>query len=495
MLTLGDRPVESDAAVVDVGSNSVRLVLYRVEGRALWTVFNEKVLAGLGRDLSATGKLSPEGAGEALAVLRRFSALLEGVPKDRIFTAATAAIREAKDGQAFADRVRHETGLKLRILSGVEEAHYSALGVLAGAPQSRGIAADLGGASLELTHLHDGGAGKGVSLPVGPFAMGALGDTSPERLRKKLRSFIEPHAKAFKSEVLNAVGGSWRNLALLQMRITDYPLHIVHQYSLSGREALDAAQFVSRQSRGSLERIEGLSRKRVETLPHAAALLEVLIEELNLQRIVISAYGLREGLIFDAMDKAVQARDPLLEGCAAWGGRQGVATELGQAVETWLRPAFGALPAVFGDRDPTLIAAACRLADVGVRLHPDHRADLVFDQVLRAPIAGMNHAERYFLAAACFARHTASGNVREPEMAQRLLTRERIGRARALGAAIRLACDLSGRNPGLLARSSLGFEGERVVLRAETAYADMLLGEQTAKRAQTLATLLGRRLE
>ena len=495
MSTPDDRPVESDAAVVDVGSNSVRLVLYRVEGRALWTVFNEKVLAGLGRDLPTTGKLSPEGSAEALAVLRRFSALLETVPKNRIFTAATAAIREAKDGKAFVDRVQHETGLKLRILSGAEEAHYSALGVLAGAPQIRGVAGDLGGASLELTQLTQGGAGKGISLPIGPFAMGGLGDASPERLRKKLRSVIEPHSKAFRAEVFNAVGGSWRNLALLQMRITDYPLHIVHQYSLSRREALDAAQFVARQSRGSLERIDGLSRKRVETLPHAAALLEVLIEELDLQRVIISAYGLREGLILDAMDKDVQARDPLLEGASAWGGRQGVAADLGRAVEAWVTPAFDALPAAFGERDRVLIAAACRLADIGARLHPDHRADMVFDQVLRAPIAGMNHAERYFLAAAGFSRHTASSNVREPDMAQRLLSRERLARARALGAAIRLACDLSGRSPALLARSSLRIEPDRVILGAETAYADMLLGEQTAKRAQTLAGLLGRRLE
>ena len=495
MSTPAVRQAESDAAVIDVGSNSVRLVLYRVEGRALWTVFNEKVLAGLGRDLAITGRLAPDGVQVALAALRRFSALLDHIPEARIFTAATAAVREADDGPAFVARVERETGIRLRVLTGAEEAKYAALGVLAGAPGSTGVVGDLGGASLELTKLSDRGPGKGVTLPLGPFALGELEDTSPERVRKRIRSIIEPVAKDFRADTLTAVGGAWRNLALLQMDIAHYPLHIVHQYEISRREALDAAQFVARQSRGSLERMEGLSKKRVETLPHAAAVLEVLIDELRLEKVVLSAFGLREGLIYEAMTADERARDPLVEGCLALGARQGVAQDLGAAVEAWLQPVFTALPAVFGKRDGVLIAAASRLADLGARLHPDHRADLVFDQVLRAPISGMNHEERYFLAATLFARHTGAGTLREPDLAARLLSRERIARAKALGSAIRLACDLSGRSPALLARSRLSLRGDTLTLEAEPDWADMLLGEQTTKRAQTLAGVLGRDLK
>jgi len=223
--------------------------------------------------------------------------------------------------------------------------------------------------------------------------------------------------------------------------------------------------------------------------------MEGLIETLDIERVALSAYGLREGVLFEAMPAACRAEDPLVEGCAALSAREGVNPALGAAVETWLAPAFASLEPVFGARDPVLVTAASRLADLGARLHPDHRADLIFHQVLRVPIPGMNHAERVFLATALFARHTAATTIPQQILVARLLTHERVQRARALGAAIRLACDLSGRSPELLARATLEFRPASVVVEAEAAYAPILLGEQTAKRAATLAALMERELK
>lgn len=488
-------PRPSDAAVIDVGSNSVRLVLYRVEGRAVWTVFNEKILAGLGRDLAVTGRLSPEGVEAAMAALNRFAAVLKAVRPDRVFAAATAAARDAEDGPEFCRQVRIETGLDLRVLTGEEEARYSAMGVLGGAPGSHGLVGDLGGASLELIRLERGAPGDGVTLPLGPFSFKDTGRFDPERVRAQVERRLKPHLERLRTPVFHAVGGAWRNLALLAMRMSGYPLEIVHQYEMTRREALEAARVISRQSRGSLERIEGISRRRLDTLPHAAAVLEGLVDNLGVERVVLSAYGLREGLLFEAMPAAERAQDPLIAGCAALTGREGTNAALGPAVEAWLAPAFSALEPVFDGREPVLVAAACRLADLGARLHPDHRADLLFQQVLRAPIPGMNHAERVFLAAASFARHTAATTIPEPLTVARLLTHERLQRARALGAAIRLACDLSGRSPELLVRARLEIRANTVVLEAEEASVPILLGEQTAKRAATLASLLERDLK
>jgi exopolyphosphatase / guanosine-5'-triphosphate,3'-diphosphate pyrophosphatase len=482
-----------DAAVIDVGSNSVRLVLYRVEGRAVWTVFNEKILAGLGRDLATTGRLSREGVDAALAALRRFAALVEAAAPSQVFAVATAAVRDAEDGEAFCRRVRVETGLDLRVLTGAEEARYSALGVLAGAPQSTGTAGDLGGASLELIRL--GRPEAGVTLPLGPFSFKDTGRFDPERVRSQVERRLKPHVESLRTPVFHAVGGAWRNLALLAMRLAAYPLEIVHQYELTRREALEAARVISHQSTRSLERIEGISRRRLETLPHAAAVLEGLIEMLDVERVVLSAYGLREGVLFDAMPPGCQAQDVLIESCSALAAREGANPSLGEAVEAWLAPAMAGLEPVLGPREPVLVGAACRLADLGARLHPDHRADLIFHQVLRAPMPGMNHAERAFLATAMFARHTAAATVPQPDMIARLLTHERVQRARALGAAVRLACDLSGRSPELLARATLEFRPAAVVVEAEEAYAPILLGEQTTKRAATLAGLMERELK
>lgn len=483
------------AAVIDVGSNSVRLVIYRLEGRAIWPVYNEKVLAGLGRDLAKTGRLSPDGVEQALEALKRFRAVLGAMPEARILTAATAAVREAEDGTAFLRQVEREIGLKLRLLSGEEEARYSALGVLAGLPHAEGVVGDLGGASLELTRLDAAGARDAVSLPLGPFAVaGGASTFDPEALKAWVAERIEPHARRFRTPVLHAVGGAWRNFALLHMRMSGYPLEIVHQYEIGRRDAISAARLISHQSQESLSRAPGLSRKRVDTLPYAAVLLEALIEQLSLERICLSAFGLREGLLFDGMNAKLRARDPLIEGCSALAAQQGGDDSFGPALAAWVTPVFAALPPAFGDREPLLTAAACRLADLGARLHPDHRADLVFAQVLRSPIAGQTHAERAFLAAAVYSRYSAPFNPQEADTISRLLSPERLARARALGAAIRLGCDLSGRAAALLSRAQLAVDGPTLRLAVDRSYADLLLGEQTLKRANSLAQRLGRKL-
>jgi exopolyphosphatase/guanosine-5'-triphosphate,3'-diphosphate pyrophosphatase len=210
---------------------------------------------------------------------------------------------------------------------------------------------------------------------------------------------------------------------------------------------------------------------------------------------VVSAYGVREGLLLEAMPPEVRDLDPLIEGCEAMSAQRGTSPQLGRALEAWLGPLFEQLPPLFDGRDQILTAAACRLADLGVRLHPDHRADLAFEQVLRAPLAGMNHAERCFLAIVAFARHSAAPQPPDPTMIGRVLTPDRRQRARALGAAIRLGADLSGHNAKVLEKSSLSVSGDRLLLRVLSGWEDMLLGEQTQRRAQTLAQALRLKLE
>jgi len=493
MWPLGDRATRPDsrqAAVIDVGSNSVRLVIYRIDGRALWTVYNEKVIAGLGKDLTTSGRLSPDGVENAISALRRFRAVLDGWPAQDVITAATAAVRDAADGKAFLARVKAETGLEIRVLTGAEEARFAALGVICGQPDAQGVVGDLGGSSLELIRLNGGGPPEGITLPLGPFALGAPKSLDPERTRRTIEDHLRPFAARYASSDFHAVGGAWRNLALLHMQMADYPLHVAHQYEISRTDALELARFVQQQSRTSLERIEGLSRKRFDTLPYSALVLDRLIERLGVERIIISAYGLREGMLLDAMVPEVRRLDPLIEGCEALTGQYGIAPELGQALSVWVAPTFETLPPLFQDRDATLTAAACRLADLGTRLHPDHRADVAFEQVLRAPLAGMSHPERIYLAYVAFARHSASPFPADETRIGRILTPERRQRAKALGAAIRLGCDLSGRNPRLLEKSHLAATGDQLALTVLAGWEDILLGEQTARRAQSVAQAL-----
>lgn len=482
-------------AAIDIGSNSVRLVLYRLEGRAIWTVFNEKVLAGLGRDLASTGRLSEDGAALALTALKRFAAVIDGVKPAGTFVAATAAVREAADGQAFCERVAAETGLVIRVLTGEEEARYAALGVVAGMPDARGVAADLGGASLELVRIGNGGVERGVTLPLGPFSLAGDRPFDAGKLRETIAKRLKP-AGDFRTDTLYAVGGAWRTLAQVHMGHARYPLHVVHQYVMEAGEARDIARVIARSSKTSLENWKGLSKKRAETLPHAALVLEGLIERLGLERIVLSAWGVREGLLYEALDEEAVAADPLLAGCTALGARQGVSPGLPGALYGWIQPILDGLPRAFDDeRDRVLADAACRLADLGARLHPDHRVELAFDQVLRAPIPGQTHAERAFLATAVNARYGGGAATPEPDTVTRLLDEGQRGAARALGLAIRLACDLSGRSPQLLANAHVAITDGVLILSASDGYADVLLGEQTRRRGRALAEAMGLKLD
>lgn len=473
-------------AVIDIGSNSVRLVLYRLEGRAVWTMFNEKVLAGLGRDIAVTGKLYEPGVDMAMVALRRFAAVIDGVQPDQVLTAATAAVREASDGPEFCRRVQEETGLTIRVLSGEEEARYAAMGVLSGAPRSSGVVGDLGGASLELNRL--GASGPGITLPLGPFVLSGGKAFDAKRVQSRIARVLADVPDSYRTPVFNAVGGAWRTLAQMHMERIDHPLRIVHQYAISADEARDLAEWVASQSRQALEKLPGVSKRRAETLPYAALNLTGLIDRLGIETVHFSAWGVREGLLHNQLDAKVRTIDPLLAGCSAWGGRQGVDPALPRALDGWLQPIASALPEVFGEeRDALLTSSVCRLADIGARLHPDHRPELVFDQVLWAPIAGQTHSERAFLAVAMNARYGGSIETPAPDTIQRLLSPVGQKRARALGLAMRLACDLSGRSPQLLANAAISISKSQMRVTAVKGYGSMLLGSQTKRRAKALA--------
>lgn len=472
--------------MLDIGSNSVRLVVYGLQGRAIWTGYNEKVLAGLGREVAVTGKLAPDGVQDAIDTLHRFAVLLETLPLAQRHVVATAAVREAVDGGDFCDRVAAETGLKIRVLSGSEEARYAALGVIAGSPGATGVVADLGGSSLELVPVGDGDPGVGITLPLGPFALEAVKGDPDTIIDDRLAA-----AKGLKAETLHAVGGAWRSLALLHMRQQGHALEIVHQYEMTAADVDEMAVLLGRLSRASLEKLARTNKARALTLPHAARVLSRLCRTLGARTVSFSAYGLREGLLLEAMPPDVRDRDPLLEGCRALGDRESLERGLDRVITAWLSPVISPLEPWFSvERDAVMLRAGAALADVGSRLHPDHRANVAFEQVLRAPVAGLVHAERAFLASAIHARYGGHGSPEEDLLA-RLLGHEGLERSRIHGLGLRLASDLSARSAELLSMSRLGVEGDDLVLRVSRAAADLLRGDKVRKRLGALAQALG----
>lgn len=482
----------SDAAVIDVGSNSVRLVLYRIEGRAMTPFFNEKVMAGLGRNLSTTGSLSPQGVEQALQALTRFGALIRAHDVRRVHAVATAAVRGAKDGASFAARVRAEAGVDLRIIDGAEEARLSALGVLAGTPSADGVVGDLGGSSLELIEVTPEGPMRGETFPLGPLSImnGEMFD--PVRIARVVDESLA------RSQVLRAqqrgrpfyaVGGAWRALGRVDIALRRHPLRVLHQHEMSRAEVLRVADFVAKQSRKSLEKFEEAAAKRADSLPYAAIVLERVIHLGGFDRVVLSSYGLREGLLAAEMGQEARAMDPLIAGAeafAAGGARQ---CPFGRVLDDWIAPIFAAQEPVFGpDRAKVLRAAAARLSDLGGALHPDQRPGVMYDLVLRAPFAAISHPERAFLAAAVHHRYTRSAP--ENQAYERLLTDAQRRSAMVLGFALRLGADLSGRAEEILKDFSIVFADGALRLRVASNSRHMLT-EQVVKRLESVAGALG----
>ena len=483
-------PPVRDVAVIDVGSNSVRLVQFRVEGRALWPVFNEKTMAGLGKDAAKTGRLNPDGVEAAVRALKRFSILLDarGVAERR--TVATAAVRACADGPDFVKRVRKQTGLKIEILSGAEEGRRSALGVLAGVGTGDGVTGDLGGSSLELTGLSGKSVGEAVSLPLGPLSVG-VDDL------KKAKAAIDAALDSAVAVLSGtgpdfyAVGGAWRAFAQMAMTLDDYPLRLLHQFEMSPARVVRAADFAAQQSEASLTAIHGVSAKRAPMLPYAALLLKRLMKRGGFKRVVFSANGLREGVLVDAAPDLVSQGDPLLSGADALARGASVEAALGPALEDWLTPAFRAEPSVFGaERDAVVRAAAVRLADIGARMHPDHRADLAFMQTLYAPFGGVSHAERAFLALSVHHRYMGKKARAEDCAANRLLDETQREAALKLGLGLRLGAALSGRSAKVLSNFKLARKDGALILKAGRS-AEALVVERGLQRFEQLAEALG----
>lgn len=480
-----------NAAVIDVGSNSVRLVVYRIDGRAMTPILNEKVMAGLGRDLARTGKLAPAGIDAAARAIRRFSLLLDATGVESVFAVGTAAVREARDGPAFAKEVESATGISLRILDGDEEARLSALGVSAGAPDAKGIVGDLGGASLELIEISPKGPGRGETFPLGPLTLADDDGFDYGRVSKAVeKGLASTKLLGKRAGDFYAVGGAWRALGRIDMTMRNHPLGVLHYYEMSRGEVLKLADVVRKQSRRSLEKLEEAAAKRSETLPYAAVVLERLMIEGQFERVIISAFGLREGVLIERMSEAALREHPLIAAAEALAGRWSRSSEFGVALEEWMAPMFKGQPYVFPEkRERVLRGAAARLADVGGPLHPDQRIEIMFDLILRAPLAAISHEERAFLAAAIHHRYTKA----QPHHADaylRLLSEEQQSAAAALGAALRLGAHISGRSETLLASFEVEAVDGKLLLRVKKKVSE-LATDAALRRLDAAAQALG----
>ncbi len=481
-------------AVVDIGSNSVRLVAYEGLTRSPAALFNEKALCGLGREVQSTGLLAADAVDQALTTLKRYSALCAAMGVKKIFAIATAACREAKNGRAFVKQAERAIGADIDVLSGGREAELTALGVISGVHRADGLVGDLGGGSLELVDVHSTRVRHGLTRPLGGLALADISARSLKKAEKFVKKTLSPLPvlKACHGRRFYAVGGTWRSLARLHMWQTGYPLHVMHGYAIDADEALEFAKLLHRVDVETVSNIEVIASARRPLLPYAALVLEYILRIGKPRQVVFSALGVREGLLYSLLKARDQEKDPLIEAARNLNRLRSRSPRHGEELIEWTDRFMASSGLDENAEERRLRHAACLLADIGWRAHPDYRGEQSLNVIAHGGFSGIDHAGRAYLALAVFYRHV--GFVVDDELSPRLrelASTRMIDRARVLGAALRLAYVVSAAMPGVLPRTPLAVERHRLALRLPGPSA-ALAGERVSNRLRALARIIGR---
>ncbi len=473
--------------VIDVGSNSVRLVVFDGAARSPAYFFNEKLLCGLGRGMARTGQLNPEGRQRALAALRRFALLAEGMALTSLTAVATAAVREAADGAEFLAEVHRDTGITLEVINGEEEARLSAQGVLVGWPGAAGLVCDIGGSSMELAEIADGRVGRRRTTPLGPFRLQDIRG-GQKGLRKHIRARLDTLKGEFGNgnDRLYLVGGSWRAIARLDMERRGYPLTVLHEYEMTPKSIRKTIDWTAGQDLKTLRTRTGISAERIQLVPLAGVVLRELLKVFRAKTIHISAYGIREGLLYERMPEALRARDPLIEACRHAEAASARLPGFGRKLFDFLAPLYAKAPA----ERLRLVKAACLLHDVSWRAHPDYRAEACFDNATRANLGGLDHKGRVFLGLALMHRYAnAKAVIARMAPLQGLLEEKERADAEVLGRAMRFGAMFSLTGPDSAGRLRF-YPKKRVLELVLTPRAEPLFGEVAKARFAALATAL-----
>ena len=490
-----DRPLFTDAkargldrvGVVDIGSNSVRMVVFDGAARSPAYFFNEKIMCALGEGLSETGLLNPLGRERALSAIQRFQILADSMGAAPLTAVATAAVREAADGPEFCDLVLRETGLKIHVIDGEEEARLSAQGVLLGWPNAEGMICDIGGSSMELAEIADGQVGARITSPLGPLKLKEI-KGGKKAIKAHVREVIADMAERLppKGGRLFLVGGSWRAVARLDMARRGYPLTVLHEYRMMLSSVPATANWLKEHDEAELRALTGTSAARMALVPDALIVLKELLRAYKPRDIAISSYGIREGMLYEQMPDNLRARDPLLEAARFAEIRDARMPGFGKQLFHFIHPIF---VNVRPDR-LRLIKAACLMHDVTWRAHPDYRAEVCFDNATRANLGGLRHRERVFLGLALLHRYKNNRENSRHSAIFDLISEQELREAEVLGKAMRFGAMFTVDRLNDIAK--LKYRPRKHILELHLkSEAEALFGEVVDARFMSLAKALG----
>jgi exopolyphosphatase / guanosine-5'-triphosphate,3'-diphosphate pyrophosphatase len=483
-------------AIIDIGSNSVRLVIYEGVVRSPAILFNEKVMAGLGRGVAKTGRLDAGAMALTLSGLKRFRALADQAGARTIHAIATAAAREASNGPDFIADASAAIGVPIRVLSGREEAFFAAKGVVSGFHGADGIVADMGGGSLELVDVRGHAIGDGITLPLGGLRLqdDSDGDVAIARKIASREIARATFSTIGRGRTLYAVGGTWRSLAQFHMNATGYPLSIIHAYAVPAAELL---KFLEEAASSRIDKIKGygdLGKSRRALLPYGAVVLAELIELVKPSKIAISANGVREGYLYSLLGEVEQLTDPLLVAADEFAVLRARSPKHARELAEWTGSAFAALGLDETVDEARWRKAACLMADVAWRSHPDYRGLQAFNLISHGAFSGIDHPGRAFIALANYYRYEGDAHPETAPGVETLMTDRIRHRARILGLLMRVTYLISASMPGLIPDLQMeAADGQDLVLTLPHRARD-LIADRLRDRLGHLSRFAGRKI-
>lgn len=422
--------------VIDIGSNSIRLVIYEKSSRVLLPYYQEKAICKLGSALEANGNFSSEAKTRVMKVISRLVTIAKLIRVGDLVVIATAAFRIAQDGKDFAAEIGKKFGVNIKIVSGEEEAILAAEGVFYAFPNAQGIVIDLGGGSLEIAYISQNIVTKSYSWNLGLLRL-------QEIMKKQGKSYLENYIEEelsdlklveYSNQALFLVGGGFRYLAKLHMRWGKYPLSIVNNYQLSLKSFSLFLEGLEKESlEDSKNFIEDSSRR--ETLLESVVLSRLLVKILQPEKFIFCAYGIREGIVFSSLSNIEKSKDPLFAGCKDLIHEEGDSNNNSDMLFQWVKQIFICRSEQFN----RIIKACCILYNIARFDHTEYRAEVAFHKTIDSVITGITHKERAFIACCLFHRYKAKDKQKVMNNILKILNKGLQNKAKTLGITLKLA--------------------------------------------------------
>jgi exopolyphosphatase/guanosine-5'-triphosphate,3'-diphosphate pyrophosphatase len=467
--------------IIDIGSNSIRLVVFDGPKRSPLYLYNEKVFFRLGLQ-SFGGKPFGSNTLEAVShIIKRYVAICRNMEISKIIMFGTSALREASNSNVLVESIREKTNVDVDIISGEKEAFYAAQGILLGFPNAEGVICDLGGNSVEFANIRKNVVTECNSVLLGPLTIKNLGEKCKnldDHMKNQLATITNFNGVKNKSFFL--IGGSWRAIAKIHMQRIKYPLKIIQGYKVESKKLKKTLEFIQESSFLTKSDEMNISLGRLELLPQAARLLKIIIDEFEIKVLTFSSFGVREGLIYEHLSVAEKKRDPLIEAAKFFEKKETRFPKMSKHTFNWISPLYENLP----PKTKRVILAATKLHDIAWIAHPDYKTEMCLEIVTRSNISGISHQERVFLAMILLFRHKAKPEKIFNSKLFKIVPKKKRKIALVIGKGLRLASTFFGEK-SLLNKIEFRLRANEVDLCFQSKM-DSINGEIVEKRIQEL---------